>query len=218
MPPTPMITTLSVARLDIGHSLSISRQIPIGAAVLTARLTGPEVTFTLDSCVLRPSDPADALLAWLDRHLTAPETVVTGYQLQDAAALLRRLPGAGGAPSLQVLREGGAQRVLDLSARQLDGPALTFAQACACSCIPCAKVDPGIRFAAWCRGDTDLVDHQTQIDVLAAFRLVLRHLAALGHAGQGIAEALHTRFAAWLGTTSVSAARPHARGLTSPAH
>lgn len=218
MPPTPTITTLSVARLDIGHSLGISRQIPIGAAVLTARLTGPEVTFTLDSCVLRPSDPTDALLAWLDQHLTAPGTVVAGYQLQDAAALLRRLPGAGGSPLLQVLREGGTQRVLDLSARHLDGPALTFAQACACSGIPCANVDPGIRFAAWCRGDTDLVDHQTQIDVLAAFRLVLTRLTVSDREGQGIAEALHTRFADWLGTAPASATRLHARDLTSPAH
>lgn len=57
MLPTPIITTVSVADLDVGYRLGLDRKIPIGAAVLTARLQGANVHFSLDSHVLQPSDP-----------------------------------------------------------------------------------------------------------------------------------------------------------------
>ncbi|WP_121903580.1 hypothetical protein [Sphingomonas sp. PP-CE-3A-406] len=94
MSPTPIITTLHVASLDVGNHVGVERQMPVGAAVLTATLQGPQVLFSLDSCILRPSDPTDKLLLWLDQHLMREGVTIAGYRLNDAVAMVDRLPGA----------------------------------------------------------------------------------------------------------------------------
>lgn len=215
MLPTPTITTLSIARLDIGHHLGLDRQIPIGAAVLTARLSGRQVRFALESRLLQPSDDPDTLLSWLDGHLTGTGVTIAGYRLDDAHRLLAKLPAADWSPCLRGLAGCGPQPLLDLSAGEIDGRALTFAEACACSGIVCASIDPDMRFAAWCRSDIDRIDHETQVDVLAAFRLVLHRIAAIEPVGRKIAAAMSTHFAAWLHETDNSAVRLHARDLGS---
>lgn len=212
MLPTPVLTTLVVTRLEIGHSLGLDRAIPVGAAVLTARLTGAGVRFTLASHMLQPSDAADGLLIWLDRHLISADTTICGYRLAQAAELLGRLPGADWSPSLRALSGCGAQPVLDLTARSDDG-ALSFEQACAHAHIMCAPAAPDERFAAWCRSDTDRIDHHAQIDVIAAFRLVLRRLAALDPIGRKISGAMSTHFANWLCASPSAAARAHVDDL-----
>ena len=214
MLPTPIITTLSVARLEVGHHLGIDRQIPVGAAVLTARLDGASVRFTLDSCVLRPSDTADDLLSWLDRQLTRQGVTITGYRLADMASLLDRLPAAEWSPSLRALSGCGQQQVYDLSA-SVNGTALTFPEACGLSQILCAPVDPDRRFAAWVRSDVGDIEQDAQLDVLAAFRLVLQRLPGLSSAGQAIADTIGDHFAAWLDEADHAAARLHLADLLS---
>lgn len=213
MLPAPTITTLNIAALDVGHRLGLNRQIPVGAAVLTARLTGRTVDFNLHSCVLKPSDPASTLLIWLDQHLTGESSTIAGYRLDDAAALLTRLPGAEWSPSLRALTGCGMQAILDLSARDAGGATLSFIEACTLSGILCADINRDTRFAAWCRSDTDRIDHDAQLDVIASFRLVLERVADLETIGPRIADALAARFTAWLGEATNAAARHHAGDL-----
>ncbi len=214
MLPTPIITTLSVARLDVGHHLGIERKIPVGAAVLTAQIDGAWVRFTLDSCILKPTDTVDGLLLWLDRHLTSQDVTITGYRLEDMVALLDRLPGAEWSPCLHALASCGQQQVLDLSA-SVNGAPLTFPQACAESQILCAPVDPDRRFAAWVRSDVGDIEQDAQLDVLAAFRLVLHRLPALRPGGHITVDAIAGHFAAWLEEADYAVARLHLADLLS---
>ena len=213
MLPTPIVT-LNVAKLDVGHRIGIDRKIAVGAAVLTAQMDGALVRFTLDSCILRPSDTADDFLSWLDRHLTRQGVTITGYRLADMASLLDRLPAAEWSPSLRALSGCGQQQVLDLSA-SVDGTALTFPEACGLSQILCAPVDPDRRFAAWVRSDVGYIEQDAQLDVLAAFRLVLQRLPGLSSAGQAIADTIGGHFAAWLDEADHAAARLHLADLLS---
>lgn len=205
MLPTPIITTVNVAALDVGHQLGLDRQILIGAAVLTARLQGPTAHFSLDSYILRPSDPADALLGWLDQKLTTDGATITGYRLKEAIALLDRLPGAEWSPALRALAGCGQQYLLDLSASVHEEP-LTFQEACVHSQILCARVDPNRRFADWVRSHVSEIEQDAQVDAIAAFRLVIRRLAGVNPVGRSIAAAISTHFAQWL--TATPTARP----------
>lgn len=216
MLPTPVLTTLAVTRLEIGHSLGLDRAIPIGAAVLTARLKGASVRFTIVSHTLQPSDAADNLLLWLDQHLTSPDATICGYRLTEAAGLLSRLPGADWSPALRAVVGCGAQPVVDLTGRSDDGP-LTFGQACRLSRILCAPADPDERFAAWCRSDTARIDHHAQVDVIAAFRLVLRRIAALDPIERKISDAMSAHFTTWLCASPNAVARAHVGDLETPA-
>ena len=216
MLPTPIITTVNVAALDVGHQLGLDRQIPIGAAVLTARLQGPTIHFSLDSLVLRPSDPADALLGWLDQRLTTEGATITGYRIKDATALLDRLPGAEWSPALRALAGCGQQYLLDLSANVADGP-LTLQEACVHSQILCSPVDPNRRFADWVRSDVGRIEQDAQVDAIATFRLVIRRLASANPVGRSIAEAISSHFAEWLGEADYAATRLHVADLLSAA-
>ena len=216
MLPTPIISALSVARLDIGHHVGVDRQIAVGAAILTAELRGPLVQFTLGSCVLQPSDPADGLLSWLEGHLTREGATIAGYRLDDDAALLDHLPGAEWSPCIRALAGCGQQYALNLSASR-DGEPLTFAQACANMGILCAPSDPGHRFAAWLRSDVSEIARDVEVDAIAVFRLVIRRLAALNPVGRSIATVISNHLAAWLGETDHPAAQAHVADLLSAA-
>lgn len=216
MPPTPTITTVNVAALDVGRRLGLNRQIPIGAAVLTARLQGSTVHFSLDSYILRPSDQAGALLAWLDERLTTEGATITGYRMKDAIALLDRLPGAEWSPALRALAGCGQQYLLDLSASVDDAP-LTLQEACVHSQILCAPVDPNRRFADWVRSDVSGIEQDAQVDAIATFRLVIRRLARVNPVGRSIAAAISSHFAEWLGEADYAATRLHVADLLSAA-
>jgi len=216
MLPTPIITTLHVASLDVGHHVGVERQIPVGAAVLTATLQGPQVRFSLDSCILRPSEPADTLLLWLDRHLMREGVTIAGYRLNDAIALLDRLPGAKWSPVLRALAGCGQQYALDMSARS-DGKLVSFQRACACSDILYARVDADRRFADWMRSDVRDIERDAQVDALATFRLVIRRLAFLNPNARGIVDAIAGHFATWLEQADHPAAHAHVADLLSVA-
>jgi hypothetical protein len=212
MLPTPIISALSVTGLDVGHHVGIEREMPVGAAVLTATMQGPGVRFSLDSCILRPSDPTDTLLLWLDRHLMREGVTITGYQLDDAVALLDRLPGAEWSPVPRTLAGCGNQYVLDLSAR-IDGNPVTFQQACTHSQILCATTDAGRRFASWMRSDVREIQQDVQVDAIASFRLVIRRLALLNPVARGVAGVIADGFAAWLEEADCAAAKAHVADL-----
>lgn len=214
MLPKPIITTLSLARLDVGHRLGLDRQIPVGAAVLTARLEGPTVQFTLDSHVLRPSDTGNTLLAWLDQHLTTEGATIAGYRLREMTDLLDGLAGTEWSDALRALKGCGKQQVIDLSASAGDSP-LRFEQACALSQILCAQTDPSRRFADWVRAETGQIELDVEVDVLAAFRLVLRRIAATSPVARNVASAISTQFVAWLDQAGHVAARLHLTDLRS---
>ena len=216
MLPTPIINTLSVAGLDVGYRLGLDRKTPSGAAVLTARLQGAKVHFSLDSHILRPSDPADTLLAWLDQRLTTDGATITGYRMKDTVALLERLPGAEWSPALRALSGCGQQYLLDLSASADEGP-LSFRQACANTQIFCAPLDADRRFASWLRSNVGEIEQDAQIDVLATFRLVIRRLAAVNPVGKSLATAISSHFASWLEEADCAAARLHVADLLSVA-
>lgn len=216
MLPTPITTALSAARLDIGHRLGVDRQIPVGAAVLTAELRGAGAHFTLDSRVLQPCNPTDALLAWLDRHLTRHGATISGYRLDDAAALLARLPGAEWSPSIRAMTGCGKQYVLDLSAG-IDNDRLTFQQACAQMRIFCAPADPDPRFSAWVRSDVRDIEQDAQIHAIATFRLIIRRLASINPVGRSIAAVISSHLAVWLEQADHPAAQAHVADLLSVA-
>ena len=216
MLPSPIITALSVARLDVGHRLGVDRQIPIGAAILTAELHGPDIHFALDRCVLQPSDPAEWLLTWLDEQLLREGATIAGYRLNDDAALLDHLPGAEWSPCIRALAGCGQQYALNLTASH-DDKRLTFAQACANMGILCAPVDPGHRFASWLRSDVSEIEGQVQIDAIATFRLVIRRFAALNPVGHSIAAVLSDHLSVWLGESDHAAAQAHIADLLSTA-
>lgn len=216
MLPTPIISALHIAPFDIGHHVGIERQMPIGAAVLTATLQGSQVHFDLDSCILRPSDPTDRLLLWLDRHVMREGVTIAGYRLDDAVTLLGRLPGAEWSPVLRALSGCGQQYALDLTARS-DGELVTFQQACAHSQILCAPVDADRRFADWMRSNVRGLAHDAEVDALATFRLVIRRLAVLNPLARGIVGAIADHFAAWLEQADHPAAQVHVADLLSVA-
>jgi hypothetical protein len=216
MLPTPIITALHITPLDVGHHVGIERQMPVGAAILTATLQGPQVRFDLDSCILRPSDPTDKLLAWLDGQLTREDVTIAGYRLDDAVALLHRLPGAEWFPVLRAMAGCGQQHALDMSARSA-GISVTFQQACAHSQILCAPVDADRRFADWMRSDVRGLAHDAEVDALATFRLVIRRLAVLNPIARGIVGAIADHFAAWLEQADHPAAQAHVADLLSVA-
>lgn len=216
MLPTPIISALSVARLDVGHHVGVDRQIPVGAAILTAELRGPLVHFTFGTCVLQPSDPAEWLLTWLDDQLLREGATIAGYRLDDDATLLDRLPGAEWSPSIRALAGCGQQYALNLTASR-DGEPLTFAQACATMDILCAPTDPARRFAAWLRSDVSEIARDAQVDAIAVFRLVIRRLAVLNPVGRSIAAVISNHLAAWLGETDHPAAQAHVADLLSAA-
>jgi len=216
MLPTPTITALHVVPLDVGHHVGIERQMPVGAAVLTATLHGPRVHFTLDSCILRPSDRTDTLLLWLDRHVMQDDVTIAGFRLDDAVALLDRLPAAEWSPVLRALAGCGQQHALDMTARSAGVP-VTFQQACACSGILCASVDADRRFADWMRSDVRGLAHDAEVDALATFRLVIRRLAVLNPIARGIVGAIADHFAAWLEHADHPAAQAHVADLVSVA-
>jgi len=216
MLPTPIITALHIAPLDVGHHVGVERQMPVGAAVLTAMLQGPQVRFSLDSCILRPSDPTDTVLLWLDRHLMREGGTIAGFRLNDAIASLDRLPGAEWSPVLRAIAGCGQQYALDLIARA-DGEPVTFQQACARSGILCAPADAGRRFADWMRSDVRGIAHDAEVDALATFRLIIRRLAVLNPIARGIVGAIADHFAAWLEQADHPAAQAHVADLLSVA-
>lgn len=216
MLPTPIITAIHVASLDVGHHVSVERQMPVGAAVLTATLQGQEVHFNLASCILRPSDPTDTLLLWLDRHVMRDGVTIAGYRLDDAVVLLDRLPGAEWSPVLLALAGYGQQHALDMSARS-EGIPVTFQQACACLGILCAPVDADRRFADWMRSDVLGLAHDAEVDALATFRLIIRRLAVLNPIARGIVGPIADHFAAWLEQADHPAAQAHVADLLSVA-
>lgn len=143
---TPIITTLSIAMLDVGRHLKPNRQIPIGAAFLTTELDRLAVRFTLDRLILRPSDPVKNLLRWIDMQI-ASGGLVAIYQLEDTARLLAQLPGAEFSSSVRTLMGYGPQGVVSLSSKRVDQvPRLQ--EACAEADILTASTDPVGRFAA----------------------------------------------------------------------
>lgn len=214
MLPSPIITALSVARLDVGHRLGIDRQIPIGAAILTAELRGSLIHFALDSCVLQPSDSAEWLLTWLDGQLLRDGATIAGFGLDDDAALLDHLPGARWSPGIRALAGCGQQYALNLSASDGD-KRLTFAQACANMGILHAPVDRGRRFAAWLRSDVSEIEREVEVNAIATFRLVLRRFAALNPVGHSIAGVLSDHLSVWLGESDHAAAQAHVADLLS---
>jgi hypothetical protein len=216
MLPTPTITALHLVPLDVGHHVGIDRQMPVGAAVLTATLQGPHVHFTLDSLILRPSDPTDTLMGWLDRQVMRENVTIAGYQLADAVALLDRLPGAESSPVLRALAGCGQQHALDMTARSAGIP-VTFQQACACSGILCAPVAVDRRFADWMRSDVRGLVHDAEVDALATFRLIIRRLAILNPIARGFVGAIAGHFAAWLEQADHPAAQAHVADLLSVA-
>lgn len=215
MIPAP-IKTLHIAELDIGSTLGLDRTIPVGAAILTAQPEDDRVNFALDSIILRPSDPVDTLLHWLDRHLEHPRAAIFGYRLTDAATLLGRLPGANEGSALPTLAGLGQNDVLNLSART-DAGVLSFQQACAQAKILCARTAPNDRFASWVRSDVHTIEQDAQIDVIGCFRLILHRLVAIKAAGRPITATLRTSFAAWLEDADHAAARLHVADLLSAA-
>lgn len=216
MLPTPIIAAIHVASLDVGHHVGVERQMPVGAAVMTATLRGSQVLFDLDSCILRPSDPTDRLMGWLDRHVMRDDATVAGYRLDDAVALLDRLPGEEWSPVLRALAGCGQQHALDMSARS-GGEPVTFQHACACSGILCAPVDANRRFADWMRSDVRGLAHDAEINALATFRLFIRRLAVLNPIARGIVGAIADHFAAWLEQADHPAAQAHVADLLSVA-
>ncbi|MBZ6382830.1 hypothetical protein [Sphingomonas sanguinis] len=215
MIPAPIIT-VHIAELDVGSRLGVDRTIPVGGAILTAQPQGDRVMFTLDSIVLRPSDPVDALLHRLDQHLAHPGTAIFGYRLTEATALLGRLPGAAGSRALRTMYGTGQNDVLSLSARS-DAGMLSFEQACAEARIFCAHADPDDRFASWVRSDVHIIEQDAQIDVIGCFRLILHRLVAIKAGGRSITTTLRADFATWLEEADHAAARLHFADLLSAA-
>lgn len=215
MIPAPIIT-VHIAELDVGSRLGLDRTIPVGAAVLTAQPEGDRVRFTLDSVVLRPSDPVDTLLHRLDQHLAHPGAAIFGYRLTEAATLLGRLPGSAGSRALRTMAGTGQNDVLSLSARS-DAGVLSLQQACAEAQIFCAHADPNDRFTSWLRSDVDAIEQDAQIDVIACFRLILHRIVAIKAGGRPITTTLRADFATWLEEADHAAARLHFADLLSAA-
>jgi len=213
MLPSHIITACVLANLDIGRQFGRRHEVPVGAATFTAHAEHGQVSFTLDTFVLRPADPAGDLLAWLDRKLIDPGATLAGYQLPRAAALLARLPGASWSSALRELTGRGRHEVVDLSARRERGCLLTFQEACEASRIACAPLDPTKRSAAWWANDTDGIARDLEVDGIATLRLILRRIADRTLLGRKVATAMNEHLAVWLRNTTTPAACIHRTDL-----
>lgn len=213
MPPTPIITALSVALLDVGRHLNVNRQIPIGAAFLKTELDGLAVRFTLNSLVLRPSDPVENLLKWFDLQFAGGE-LVAGYLLEDAARLLAQLPGAECSSGVRALIGHGPQGVVSLPIKCAERVPC-FQEACAEADICTSSIDPAGRFAKWVHADVEDIELETQIDVIAIFRLLLYQLTIQHSVERTIAKAIGSSFEDWLRNSTLRAANVHVANLSS---
>lgn len=216
MLPSPIMTILNVVELDVGRHLGIDHRIPIGAAVLTAELRGTAVDFTLDSCILRPTDMAETLFAWLGQHVVREGATITGYRLKAAISSLASLPGGDDAPALRAMTTCHRQYLLDLSATSAGTP-VTFQEACEQTGVTCSPAEPEQIFGAWVRCDVASIEEHAQADAIATFRLLLRRLASINPVGLSIADALGNHLRVWLDQSDHPAARAHLDDLLSTA-
>lgn len=216
MIPSPIMTILNVVELDIGRHLGIDQRIPIGAAILTAELRGTAVDFTIDSCILRPTDMAETLFAWLGQHVIREGATITGYRLKAAITSLASLPGGDDAPALRAMTASHRQYLLDLSATSAGRP-VSFREACEQTGVACSPAEPEQIFGAWVRCDVASIEEHAQADAIATFRLLLRRLASINQVGRSIADALGNHLRVWLDQRDDPAAKAHVDDVLSSA-
>ncbi|MBB4153602.1 hypothetical protein GGQ80_001504 [Sphingomonas jinjuensis] len=212
MLPSHILTALHVVELDVGRHLGIDQRIPVGVAILTAELRGTAVIFSLDSCILKPTDMAEKLLAWLGQHVIREGATITGYRLKAAITSLSSLPGGDDAPALRAMTACHRQYLLDLSASSAGRPA-SFREACEQMGIICAPAEPAKAFRDWVRGDVACIEGQARLDAIAAFRLLLQRLASINQVGRSIADAMSDQLRVWLEQADHPAARAHVADL-----
>ncbi len=94
MLPSHTIIAFVPVTLDAGHHLGRHNEVLIGGATLTVKVTGGKIGFDLDTFVLRPSEPAEDFLHWIDQKLSKDSATLALYAPDTVADLLRRLPGA----------------------------------------------------------------------------------------------------------------------------
>ena len=145
MLPSHTIIAFVPVTLDAGHHLGRHNEVLIGGATLTVQVTGGKIGFDLDTIVLRPSEPADNFLRWIDQKLSDDSASLSLYAPDCVANLLARLPGTEHSAGARSLSGQGRQPLI----RLLYGSAdrfLSLAEACAHASIACSHAEATERF------------------------------------------------------------------------
>ena len=212
MLPSHTIIAFVPVTLDAGHHLGLHNEVLIGGATFTVQVSGGKVGFDLDTFVLRPSEPAEDFLHWIDQKLSNDSATRALYAPDTVADLLRRLPGAEHSSGVRSLSGKGRQPLIRLLYGSPDG-FLSLAEACAHASIACAQADASDRFSAWVRCDIDKIAAEAEIDVIAVWRLTIDAIARQTGLGDELAPVLWHHLTLWLHAEDRASTRIHHRDL-----
>jgi hypothetical protein len=212
MLPSHTIIAFVPVTLDAGHHLGRHNEVLIGGATLTVQVSGGKIGFDLDTFVLRPSEPADDFLHWIDQTLSNDSATLALYAPDTVADLLRRLPGAEHSSGVRSLSGKGRQPIIRLLYGGPNGH-LSLAEACAHASVAYALANATDRFSAWVRCDIDHIAAQAEIDVIAVWRLTIDAIARETGLGDELAPILRHHLTLWLHAADRASTRIHHRDL-----
>lgn len=212
MLPHHIVTAVHFLTLNLTHRLPMPLPRVIGVSLFTGRVDTGQIRFALDSFVPSPADPPAMLLSWLEQYLHDRATLA-GYRLGDAAALLRKMPGARRSPVLRALAGQNDQPIIDMVALRGDGRPLPFASACAQAGLPCSAASAADDFTGWMTGRRAALVHQLEVDVLASWRMAMHRLARQAALGSRVTASIDAHLATWLRQVDFPAGAIHLESL-----
>jgi len=212
MLPSHTITAFTPVTINAGHPTA-SGDIAVGAAALTVKVVAGQVSFDLASCILRPNQPAQELLVWIDDRLSDDQATLSMYGPGRIVELLGQLPDVVYSSGFRSLAGGGNQPIIRLQAED-KRRFISLHKACAQAHIACASTDPAKRFVAWVNGDIDQIAVDAEIDAIATWRMTAAAIERKSGLGRELATILHRHLVQWLRDTDRASTRAHERNLS----
>lgn len=189
MLPSHTITAFTPVTINAGHPTA-SGDIAVGAAALTVKVVAGQVSFDLSSCILRPNQPAQELLAWIDDRLSDDQATLSMYGPGRVVELLSQLPDVVYSSGFRSLTGRGNQPIIRL------------------------QVEERRRFVAWVKGDIDQIAVDAEIDAIATWRMTVAAIERKSGLGRELATILHGHLVQWLRDTDRASTRAHERNLS----
>ncbi|NBB40104.1 hypothetical protein [Sphingobium yanoikuyae] len=212
MLPSHTITTFALSTINAGHPTVRDADLAVGAATLTVRVAGGKVSFDLSTFILRPMEPPENLLAWIENRLGDEQATLSVYWPNRVIRLLSSLPGAAFSPAIRGLSGKGKQPIIRLQFKDEAG-FMPFDKACGHVGIPCASTDAMERFVAWCNADIDQIAVDAEADAIALWKMTIDAIERKSGLGVELATVLRRHLALWLRDTDRMSTRIHQADL-----
>ena len=212
MLPSHTITAFTPVTINAGHSTT-GGDIAVGAAALTVKVIAGKVSFDLASFILRPHQPAQELVAWIDERIGDDQATLSAYWPTRVVKALSQLPDAAYSSGIRNLAGKGDQPIIRLQVQDETG-LISLQKACAYAEIVCGSTPAAGRFAAWVRGDMDQIIVDAEIDAIATWRMTVAAIERKSRLGRELARVLHRHLVHWLCDTDRASTRAHERNLS----